>query len=102
MSATTEPAAPAVEAAPPPPGTVVWSMFSWSELLADGPWLEARWAPVAGAVVGERTVPDAQGAVLQGLGGSAVTAQRLAAHAGDATAPTPEVRFAPLGLYMIR
>ena len=101
MSATTEPAASAVESAPPPPGTVVWSVFSWSELLADGPWLEARWAPVASTVISERSLPDAQRSVLQGNGGSAVTAQRLAATAG-AAAPTSALRFVPLCLYVIR
>lgn len=101
MSATTEPAASAVEAAPPPPGTVVWSIFSWSELLADGPWLETRWAPVAGAVVDDRKLPDAQRAVLQGRGGGAVPAQRLVSVAGAAT-PEPPVQSVPLRLYMIR
>jgi hypothetical protein len=76
-------------------------MFSWSELLADGPWLEARWAPVAGAVVHDRKLPDAQRAVLQGSGNHEPTAPRLAATAGPAT-PEPAVRFAQLRLYMIR
>jgi hypothetical protein len=48
MSAATEPETEAARLAPPPPGTVVWSILSWPELLADFGWLEGRWAPLDG------------------------------------------------------
>jgi len=90
----------AVEAAPPPPGSVVWSMLSWGELLRDGPWLEARWAPVAGSVVDDRPLPDARSAVLQGTGGTASAMTPVAAAHG--TAKEEAGRYVPLGLFVIR
>lgn len=76
-------------------------MFSWSELLADGPWLEARWVPVAGGAADGRSLPDVRRSVLQGQGGDAAVPQRLAADASKA-AVAPATQVVPLGLYMIR
>jgi len=76
-------------------------MFSWSELLADAPWLEAHWVPVAGGAAGERALPDAQHAALQGRGSDVAAPQRLATFA-SASVPASAARFVALGLYMIR
>jgi hypothetical protein len=87
MSASTDPGTDVARLAPPPPGTVVWSILSWPELLADFGWLEGRWAPLDGrahadavaaaastgasntahANTRDRHLPDVRGSLLVGL-----------------------------------
>jgi hypothetical protein len=76
-------------------------MFSWSELLVDNPWLDARWAPVAGTIVDERELPDAQRRGLVGQTGDLAGVPHLATRAGAAV-HEPAARSVPLSLYLIR
>jgi hypothetical protein len=87
MSASTDLGTEFARLAPPPPGTVVWSILSWPELLEDFRWLDGRWAPLDGrprtspvarrdatiasdtsiANARERPLPDVRGSLLVGL-----------------------------------
>ena len=101
MSAITDQETNEIEAAPPPPWTVVWSMFSWPELLSDNSWLEAYWVPMAGGMVNERSLPDAQRGALQGHTNNPKAAKQLAMDNRPPSSPTV-VRYFPLYSYMIR
>ena len=124
MSATTDPGAtPAVVdatrisatgAAPPPPGTVVWSILPWNELLASFGWLESRWAPLDGRELpgdctlsglrsGATRLPDARGAVLQGPADRNVLPARSEVATLSPTSPADQAAgsVVPLSVFVI-